>query len=419
MSVAADQRPVAEQPSRADGDRPSVLSASARRGLLWAGAALVLLVPAFLLSGSFQQGGGLSDIPKAIVKRGNVRVTVTESGELQARSQSTVAAPNDKQIVSLVPEGTWVEEGDELVRFEKRKYEMAMEAKLTELAVAEADLEKALGSLEAQRKKQGAVHLEYKNLPSLAERGFVTQAEVAAGRLAYEETASRTRAFEADVTRARAGVEQARQGVAQAQQKLDQQTVRAPRAGYVVYAEIGEPGSGKKLQLGFIPFEGQPLMYLPDTSSMDVDLEISEVDLSKVRKGSAVEIRLDAYPDAAFQGEVIAISSLARPKISKVTSKPTGVKVFDVKVRVEGNDERLRLGLSATARILADDYPDALYIPLAAVFVDDLGETVVYVEGRRGAEARPVTIVDSNDRVAVVSEGLEEGQEILLGLPTP
>jgi multidrug efflux pump subunit AcrA (membrane-fusion protein) len=111
------------------------------------------------------------------------------------------------------------------------------------------------------------------------------------------------------------------------------------------------------------------------------------------------------------------VGSLARQKISPVTGKPTGLKVFDVTIRVKGEDERLKPGLSTTVELLVSDHPGALWVPLAAVFVDDLDRTVVYRRDGRAVEQRVVELGGSTDRVAIVSSGLEEGDEILLAPP--
>jgi hypothetical protein len=159
------------------------------------------------------------------------------------------------------------------------------------------------------------------------------------------------------------------------------------------------------------------LMYLPDPSSMRVDAEISEFDLAKVRVGSPVALRLDAYADAVFRGEVVAISSLARQKISKVSGQPIGVKVFDVTIAVSDQDERLRPGLSTTVEILVSENPDVLYVPVAAIFLDEHEQAVVYVKQGGHPVKRPVELGGSTDRLAIVTSGVEAGEELLLGLP--
>ncbi len=362
-------------------------------------------------------GPDLDRIPTALVQRGDVRITIVESGELRSEQQATISATNDKQIIWLVPEGTRVKEGDLLIRFESQKYEIAKAAAESALAVARADLSKALGQLAAQKVAQEKARLEYASLPELAEKGYVNRSELDAARLGHQEVQANTRSFEAAVEAARANVQRAESEVEQQERKLTEGNVHAPRDGVVVYAQTGDATNRRKLSVGVTPFEGMELMYLPDPSSMRVDTEISEFDLAKVRLGSPVELRLDAYPDVVFHGEVSAISSLARQKISKVSGQPIGVKIFDVTIKVTDQDERLKPGLTTTVEILVGENANVLYVPLAAVFLDEHEQAVVYVnEGGRPAK-RPVELGGSTDRLAIVTSGVEEGEELLLGLP--
>lgn len=389
---------------------------SSRRLTLWAAVALtpIVLVGAVALMRGPSPGDA---IPTIRVERGDVRITVTESGELRAANQATVSAPTDKQIVWLVPEGSVVEEGEVLARFESQKYEIARSAAESALAVAKADLQRALSNLAGHRATEEKARLEYSSLPPLAEKGFITQNELDGARLAYEEVRAATRSLQAAVDAARANVERAEQEVKQQERKLQEGTLLAPRAGVVVYATTGDLQNPRKITVGLVPFEGMELMYLPDPSSMRVDAEISEFDLAKVQVGSPVELRLDAYPEVTFKGQVESIASLARQKISRITGKPIGVKVFDVSVEVLDKDERLRPGLTTTVDILVSENPGVLYVPVAAVFVDELDRTVVYRRVGEGVQARPVELGGSTERVAIVRSGLGEGDVVLLAPP--
>ncbi|MCH2172885.1 efflux RND transporter periplasmic adaptor subunit [Myxococcota bacterium] len=370
----------------------------------------------WLASGLFS-GGSVKSIPTALVKRGDIQITITESGELRAEHQATINASNDKRIIWLAPEGSWVKEGDPLVKFEAEKYIIAKAASESAMAVAEADLVKAKSDLAAHQSKEKQARLDYQGLPELAEKGFITQNEVESARLMYEEVRSQTTSFEAAVRAAHASVAYASQEVEQQQRKLDEGTIRAPREGLVVLASFGSGATSRKIQVGMTPFEGMELMYLPDISSMVVDTEIGEVDLSKVKLGTQAKLRLDAYPDLEFNGEVTYISMLARQKISKITGKPTGIKVFDVTISVMGNDNRLKPGLSTTVDLLVSEHQDVFYFPVSGVFLDDLNEPIAYVETGGEVELRRIGIGGSSERVAVITAGVEEGDKVLLARP--
>ncbi len=387
-----------------------------RRGALVAvGAGVGALA---LLGGAWLRSGAeASRIPTARVERGPVRITVTEAGELRAASQVTVSSPNDKTIVWLAAEGARVKQGDPLVRFESRKYEISTDTARSALAVARADLRRAESDLAGQRAAEEKARLDYQSLPPLAEKGFITQNELEAARLAYEEVRAQTRSFLAQQEAAEANVERAQKDVEEQERKLDEGELLAPRDGVVVYAVHGDSGNPRKVAVGMLPFEGMDLMYLPDPESMTAETEISEYDLAKIRVGSEAALRLEAYPEVAFAGRVARIGSLARQKISQATGKPMGLKVFDVSVEVLERDERLRPGLTAQVEILVSEHPDALYVPVAGVFVDELDQLVAY--RREGArwQPQPLELAGSTDQVAIVSRGLEPGDEIALVRP--
>ncbi|MGH7496936.1 MAG: efflux RND transporter periplasmic adaptor subunit [bacterium] len=383
-------------------------------------------------------------IPSTTVKRGPVAIKITEIGELRAQDQITIGAPNDKMILWMAPEGKWVEEGDTLVVFESEKYMIARGEASSGVLVARADLTKTQSDLEGQRTKEEAALQNYNSLAELAKKGFVMESEVGQARLAYLEAQAKTRSLKATVDAARANVQRANRGVAQQDRKLRETFVLAPRAGLVVYAMTGDNENPRKVSVGMIPFEGMNLMHLPDVSTMMVDAEISEVDLARLKLGQLAEIRLDAFPDAVFKGEVNQIADLAQRKISTITGKLTGAKVFRVTIKVLGRDERLKPGLTATVDILVNQHNEATYLPLEAIFVDEQDRTIAYMAKTEKIAPRPlatsgffnyawdrvrslrpqkrivpvsIVIGESNDRVAVIEDGLQEGQMVYLTRP--
>jgi HlyD family secretion protein len=328
-----------------------------------------------------------------------------------------VSAINDKQILWLCPEGKYVHEGDTLIVLESAKYVLSSGEAHSNLLVEKAELEQAQNDLEAQKAREEAARQRYQSLPELEKKGFVMASEVEQAKLAWQELQSDSRSKEAAVKAAQANVDRAEKQEAQEQRKLREAVMLAPRAGLVVYATSGSAEDAKKISVGMVPFQGQDLMYLPDVSSMLVDTEIGEVDLAKVKVGEPANLTLDAFPGVQFKGEVMSVANLAKRKINRATGKQAGAKVFDVTVRVLADDPRLKPGLTATVEILCNQYPNALTVPLEAVFYDEDEKPIVYVRKHGKVEARAVELSDSNDRVAVVKRNLEPSDEVLLAPP--
>ncbi len=379
------------------------------------GLAAVLIVLLILLA--LPRERDLSNILTAQVRRGDLVIKVREIGELVAQNQATISAINDKQILYLAPEGSWVEPGDTLVIFESEKYRIYAEEAMSALKVAKAEYQRALNELEAQRRKEEAARKEYETLPQLAAKGYVVESEVEQARLKYLEMQAQTRSMESVVEAKKANVERAESNVKNQLRKLNQSVIVAPRAGIVVYANVGQGENARKIQVGMVPFEGMDLMYLPDVGSMLVNTEINEVDLNKVHIGQPVEIRLDAFPNVVFSGKVETIGTLAHRKINPATGKATSTKVFDLVVKVTEEDKRLKPGLSATVDIIVDSLKNVLYVPIEAVFTTKEGRTFVYLKEGNRIEKRLVDIGKSNDSYVEIVNGLNEKDVVLLNEP--
>jgi RND family efflux transporter MFP subunit len=384
---------------------------------LWFRVAVALAVVTAVGWRFAASSGSEIEIPTAEVQRGDLTMTQTETGDLKATRSATISAPNDKLIIFLAPEGSWVKKGDMLVQLESQKYMIGITEQQSALDRAAAQLKAAQSDLEAQRFKEEAAKHQYESLLGLKQKGFAMESEVEEARLAYLELKSKTVSFEAAVDQERSNVGFSQGGLDQIKLKLAASAVYAPMDGLVVYATVGRPEDGKKVEVGMTPYEGQPLMYLPDITSMQVETQVNEMDVEKIKTGQPVSITLDAVPDVTFKGSVASIGSLAQHKVSKVSGKRTGVKVFDVIVDVLDADPRLRPGLSANASILIDELKGVTYVPVEAIFNED-GKTVAYV--RRGRRARRV-VVDcgtSNDKYVVIRSGLEPGDRVYLGQPS-
>jgi HlyD family secretion protein len=321
-----------------------------------------------------------------------------------------------------------------------------------EVEKAQMELEKAEVAFRNAEKKQ-------KLLPELVEKGFITtetldkaeldyleakanrqvarvnfsmvsagatpdeltkaQIRLAQARSALERTQGSMRpklqSFEAAVERAQARVEQAKNSINKAMGWLERTELHAPRAGLVVYAKAGKRGSSEKIQLGMIPYRGQPLFHLPDLSTMVVDAKINELDIGKVQVGGSVEVKLEAYPGVVFHGRVLWIASLARTKESS-SEATSGIKIFDVTVQIEEKDPRLRPGLTATLDFVVEHQENVVSVPLSAV-TSRQGGHVVFVSNAGKTEARQVVLGPSNDHSVVVKAGLSTGEQVLLDLP--
>jgi multidrug efflux pump subunit AcrA (membrane-fusion protein) len=112
---------------------------------------LLLLAVAAVIGWRFVGTTGADlNVPTADVVQGNLELQLTEVGELKAERSSTISAPNDKLILFLAPEGSWVKKGDLLVQLESEKYKINVQESESSLQVALAQLAKAQADRQAQ-----------------------------------------------------------------------------------------------------------------------------------------------------------------------------------------------------------------------------------------------------------------------------
>jgi HlyD family secretion protein len=200
--------------------------------------------------------------------------------------------------------------------------------------------------------------------------------------------------------------------LAQAQDQLDKSTVRAPLGGFVVLNEIFQGNQKRKPRAGDTVWQGQAPVYLPDLSSMVVKTQLREEDLQKIKAGLPATVRIDAYPDVQFEGEVGSVGVLA---LDPAGTSMVG-KHFQYTVSLKGSDPRLRPGMTARVSIVASSARDVLTVPLASLFSETAGK-VCYVFNGQKFIPRLVRVGRMNEDVAEILEGLKEGERVALVRP--
>ncbi|TMB00665.1 MAG: HlyD family efflux transporter periplasmic adaptor subunit [Deltaproteobacteria bacterium] len=179
-----------------------------------------------------------------------------------------------------------------------------------ELRAIEAKIALQAAQFNLQRVMAGATPAELERAQVRLEQATFALNKAKAGM------ESQLESYQAGVEREKANVERAKTLIETAETRLKVKEITAPKDGLVVYAKASDNKGNEKIQLGMIPYEGQPILYLPDPSTIVADTEVNEVDIAKVRVGGPVELELDSFPGVVFHGTVLKIGSLARMKLT-------------------------------------------------------------------------------------------------------
>jgi multidrug resistance efflux pump len=195
-------------------------------------------------------------------------------------------------------------------------------------------------------------------------------------------------------------------------------TLTAPREGQVVYYSSPQNKWGAGAQQSVIAQgepvrEGQLLMRLPNFSRMQVQVPIHEALINQVQVGARALVRLPAYPGRVFRGHVKQIagtSSMFRHRIANVV-------IFQTTVVIDDPFDHFKPNMTARVTIQPEHVPDQiLAVPVEAIVSSPErgNHCTCFVDTPDGPEERDIVVGLSNDRIAEVRFGLEEGEEVIL-----
>jgi HlyD family secretion protein len=230
---------------------------------------------------------------------------------------------------------------------------------------------------------------------------------------------------EAEALTARRGVESAQHDLqsrevrlADLEEQLELCTVLAPSDGLVVYAGSLEDHRWSRmnrgeLQAGTEVRKNELLMILPDTSTMTAEVKVSESLTGLIEPGQRAIVTSDSVPDVALEGEVIEIGVLAESGGWRDPNR----RDYTVTIQLsDGNDLGLKPSMRCKSEIYVGRVDDVIHVPIQAVFREGPA-AYVYVPQGAGFVQRQVRIGEASGLHAEITDGLEEGDVVLLREP--
>lgn len=251
-----------------------------------------------------------------------------------------------------------------------------------------------------QRVRQGEVLIR---LEDSVDRAALTALEARA-RLAnvtfqrYADLLPRNAVSQSQYDEARANYQAARADAQQQRAQLDKKTIRAPFDGVVGLRQV---------DLGEYIGVGTPIVDLNMLDPIHVDYSVPETRLERVAPGRAIDVRVAAYPDRQFDGEILAVA----PSIDASS------RTLDVRARLDNPDGTLRPGMFATVSTLAAETRDVLTLPRTALSFNTYGDFVFRVvendQGQTVASRQQVTTGTTRGEVVEILDGLEAGDRVV------
>ena len=327
--------------------------------------------------------------------------SVTANGYVVARTRAAVSSKVPGRLAYLgVSEGSSVNEGDVLARLENGDYEAQVAEATANLATSHAQQVE----VEADRDQQASDAKRLRDIRA-QNKQLVSQQEVDGAETRLATAEARVRAAAARVVAAEASLRFARVNLANTE-------IRAPFTGTVLRkeAEVGEvvaPSVGGGLTRGAV-------VTMADLKSLEVEVDVNEAYISRLRGGQAARITLDAYPDTSFRGRVRQVVPTADRQRATV----------QVKVSIVDRDPRILPEMGARVDFLEPEARLAgapavtttprIRVPTAVIHEEN-GQSVVWLVRDGRLEQRAVEAGPASGGFREVRKGLAGGEMLLAG----
>jgi RND family efflux transporter MFP subunit len=319
------------------------------------------------------------------------------SGYVTARRIATVSSKISGKVLEVyIEEGQKVAEGEILARLEPTDADAQRNLSAAQLAAARSDVARAQAQLK------------------LAEQTLARSRDLAARKLvaaaALDQAQAERDALAAQLQSARDNVAVATQALALSDIGVDNTVVRAPFAG-VITVKAAQPGEIISPISGSGGFTRTGIGTVVDMESLEIQVDVNEAFIGRVKPKQKVEAVLNAYPDWRIPAEVIAIvptadRSKATVKVRIALLERDDRVVPDMGVRVSFLEERAPAAEGAPAVV-------GVSVPAEAVVQRD-GRSVAFVvkDGRAGM--RSVEAGETRDGRRRITRGLAVGEQVVL-----
>ena len=373
------------------------------RKLLWAGIAVAVVV-AVVLTVLFSGPSGVPvkvavarQVAGASAARG--ASTLDASGYIVARRQATVSSKITGKVMEvLIEEGMRVNKDQVIARLDDSNYRTAFEQAKAQLGQAQANVQAAKVALD------NAKPIFDRNKRQI-EQGVISAQTFDSAKATYD-------AAESSLLVAQRAEEVARAVLANSQQNLSDTVIRAPYAGIVTVraAQAGEMVS--PMSAGG-SFTRTGIGTIVDMDSLELEVDVSENFINRVKAGQPASVKLNAYPDWEIPAEVIAVIPTADR--AKATVKVRiGFKVKDPRILPEMGARVSFLEDSKSAGAATASAAPAVVVPTDAVQVN--GDTgVVYIVTENKVERRAVRLGAKTNDGQIVLAGLTAGAKVAIG----
>jgi len=417
------------------------------------------------------RGADTPEFLTTTVWKGRYDFAVVEQGIVESASNTELRCDvrsrgGGTMIVDVVPEGTIVKKGDTVVELDASKLleeadaqKIVISTRQSLLAQAENTLKAAeiakteyleglyvtqekqfLSELFLAERARGSAETTLESTQALYAKNIVSALQLETAKVNLDDASIKLNAaqtnlntlrnltrpkqvtsLDAAVASALAQVKAQRRNLQLEQERLKdienqitRCTIKAPSPGQVVYAsERDSYFSSSQSQFivgpGAMVRERQVIVWLPNTDDMQIRATVNEARVTLVRPGLPVSIRVSALKDEIIEGEVTKVNQFAEPS----GYWGGNINKYATTIKIKNPPPDLRVGMNAEVRIHVERITKALQVPVQTL-AESKGHFFSLVKNGDQYETREVKIGSTNDSVATINRGLEEGDEVIM-----
>ncbi|HNX94802.1 MAG TPA: efflux RND transporter periplasmic adaptor subunit [Holophaga sp.] len=357
-------------------------------------------------------GGGGDDADTFfwdIASHGDIRETISASGEIQAKVKINIGTSAAGEIKALhVVDGQDVKAGDLLVSIDQVRLQQALNQAAAALDASRKDASRMEATLARTRES-------FTRTEKLFHQGLVSDEDYRQAKLARDSAVLNSEVAHANVTQNQANVGMMRDN-------LSKTEIRAPISGRVtaLKAEKGETAIP-----GMSNLPGATLMIISDMKDINAEINVNESEVVRLKIGQTAQVTVESFPGHMFPGRVYEIASAAE-KVGQ------DANMYKVKVALDMKSpdiERLRPGMSARGVILTSEAKNVLRVPLQSVLEREGSMEDAQKKGLLSPESRSIVMVvkdgralertivtgAANTQYFEVKGGLADGEKVLTG----
>ena len=321
-----------------------------KRKKLWilGGGLAVVLIGGLSLASMKDKG---TAVQVATVGRENLQAKVSANGKVQAVKKVDISANVMGQVTRLaVKEGDPVKAGAFLMEIDPARSKATADAQAAGSEAAAKDWDSAKARLQQAKS-------DFARAEANRQAGIISQSD-------FEQLRTTLTTTEAAAQASQRRYDQSRAGLRDATIYLSKSTITAPMDGVVTAKRIE---LGETAVIGVQNQAGTVLLTISDMSKVEAEMEVDEASIPTVKLGQEAQVRIDAYPNQTFQGQVTEVGGSPILKLS--TNEATK---FKVKVWIKNPPLTIKPGLSAQADIYTGSRDQALAIPFQALVMREI-----------------------------------------------